>query len=192
MLPICEDMVLKIGTELSDREKIRLTMVSKLMNKLKYKFTYHEKVNIKKMVNLPYFDNFECIKIKYTTIYPKNVKFIYFNAHEIDIPQYVTHLTVNWDPELSIGNNIPSSVTHLTFGNWYNRTQPIKDNIPSSVTHLTFGDWFNQTIQDCVPNFITHLILGRRYEQEIIGVPSSVIEISIAGDKEELYVGKVD
>ena len=47
---------------------------------------------------------------------------------------------------------IPNSVTHLTFGNYFNK--PIKNCIPNSVTHLTFGHWFNQNINDCIPNSV--------------------------------------
>ena len=42
---------------------------------------------------------------------------------------------------ISILGKYPRCLTHLTFGNCFNKD--IKGCIPASVTHLTFGDCFN-------------------------------------------------
>jgi len=49
MLTLYHDAVQKISSFLLDREKINLTMTSKSMNALKYKFIYHEKIIIAKI-----------------------------------------------------------------------------------------------------------------------------------------------
>ena len=43
---------------------------------------------------------------------------------------------------------------------------------PNSITHLTFGRYFNQdiTTNGSLPNSITHLIFGRDFNQDITGV----------------------
>src|SRR3984957_5086991 len=82
------------------------------------------------------------------------------------IPSAVTHLTFGYYFNQNIKECIPSSVTHLTFGKRFN--QDIKDCIPSSVTHLTFGKRFNQDIKDCIPSSVTHLTFGGKINQKII------------------------
>src|SRR5687768_6913366 len=94
LLKICSDVAIKISEYLSDREKLRLAMTCIMMDKLKYKFTYCEKVNIHAISELSYFDNFESIEIFSNNIrpYPKCVKHIYFEADSDIIPQLVTRL----------------------------------------------------------------------------------------------------
>ena len=75
-------------------------------------------------------------------------------------------------------DDIPKSVTHLTFGFMFN--QPLnKDVIPNSVTHLTFGIMFNQKI--VIPNSVTHLIFGYRFNQMFKkdDIPKSVIHLTL-------------
>ena len=56
-------------------------------------------------------------------------------------------------------DNLPSSITHLTFGKSFNL--PV-DNLPSSITHLTFGESFNLPV-DNLPNRLSHLIFNNNY-----------------------------
>jgi hypothetical protein len=75
----------------------------------------------------------------------------------------VTHLTFGnkFNKPLNI-NLIPNSVTHLTFGSSFN--QPLILNfIPNSVTHLTFGYDFNQPLIDHILSSIKHLTLYENY-----------------------------
>jgi len=58
-----EDIFIEIGKYLTDKEKITFTMTSAQMDALKYKFTYCELIDVHTIINLPYYDNFENIKI---------------------------------------------------------------------------------------------------------------------------------
>lgn len=149
MLMLCDDILYLICDELTNRQKISLSSTSKNMNRLKYKFIYHEQTNIHSIYRLPYFDNFKHIKMG-TTGYICCRK--YGNNK---LPAFVTHLEFNNQFNSSIDGLIPSSVTHLTFG--WNFNQKIINNIPASVTHLTFGYRFNQSIENILPLSITHL-----------------------------------
>jgi len=227
MLSICEDIIIQISEFLSDREKIQLMATSKLLDNLKHKFTYCDKINIIRIYQLPYFDNFECVQISSTPYkYPKNIKHIYYESlkkftgegrdiYDI-IPSSVTYLTLGWSQFLCIPvpsvthltlyghlfidtikfvpsvthlrmcdrinaplNCIPSSVTHLTLGFYFNKS--IKDKIPSSVTHLIFGDSFNKPIKYNIPSSVTHLTFGYYFDQLINdSIPSSVVEIILS------------
>jgi hypothetical protein len=72
-------------------------------------------------------------------------------------------------------NNLPNSITHLTFGEQFNQPvghQGCEDincprNLPNSITHLTFGYIFNQPVNN-LPNSITHLTFeGRNFNQPV-------------------------
>jgi len=94
MMTVYIDITLKISTELTDKEKLMLTMTSKQMDELKYKFRYQTKIDVDKISGLSYFDNFECVEISDAeSICPKFAKYVYFVADTINIPPFVTHLT---------------------------------------------------------------------------------------------------
>ena len=57
--------------------------------------------------------------------------------------------------------DIPKSVTHLIFEEYFNK--PV-DKLPQSVTHLTFGHKFNQSVNN-LPQSLTHLIFGEQFNQ---------------------------
>ena len=83
---------------------------------------------------------------------------------------------------IAYDKNIPSSVTHLTFGYFFN--QDIKGCIPSSVTHLTFGWKINQDIKECIPSSVTHLTFGFEINQDIKDcISSTVIHLTAGGKK---------
>jgi len=183
MLPVCDDVILKISELLADQEKKRLTMISKLMNKLKHKMIYREKIDINRIINLSYFDNFECIQIYNQKIskYPAHVKYIYYKTNTFVfspiIPSKVTHLTFDDEFDGRLSNNcVPSSVTHLTFGICF--SQPLS-YLPSSITHLTFGWNFNRPLCNNIPPSVTHLIFGNCFSQSIKNnIPSSVTHLT--------------
>lgn len=82
------DAYLEIGKWLCDKEKIYITMTSKLFDTLKHKFIYHDRKNINTIRNLSYFDNFEFVIIKNVMdIRPMHAKYIYFYAVINEIPQ---------------------------------------------------------------------------------------------------------
>jgi hypothetical protein len=79
------------------------------------------------------------------------------------LPKTVTHLTFGYFFNHVI-KNYPPNLTHLTFG--YKFNQPI-DNMPKSVTHLTFGHDFNQPIDNLLES-VTHLTLGHDFNTVIL------------------------
>jgi hypothetical protein len=144
------------------------------------RFIYREKINVRKISHLNYFDNFEFIEIYdvYDKI-PKLVKYICYVEKSYFFPAYsflvnsikITHLTFGCFYNRSIRGKIPGSVTHLTFGESFN--QPIKNNIPTSVTHIHFGYFFNQPIH--LPPSIIQISLPKKYDKTITHDPNTKI-----------------
>lgn len=163
MLPLYDDNLIKICDYLSDKDKLMLTTTSTNMSKLKYKLLFRTKINISKIYLLPYFDNFENIKIHGNPPkFPKYVKYVHYTTYSTYVAPRVTHLKFKSRGGLT-KNGIPSTVTHLIFGENFN--DPIQEKIPLSVTHLTFGSRFNRPINDCIPLSVTHLSIGRYFDQ---------------------------
>ena len=71
-------------------------------------------------------------------------------------------------------DNLPNSITHLTFGWNFKKTV---NNLPHSITHLSFKDYFNQPVNN-LPNSITHLTFGYYFNQLVDNLPSSLQEIN--------------
>lgn len=161
------ELIAEICEYLTDYEKITLSMTSKSIDKMKHKLTYHEEINVRKIKTLPYFNNFQYVKISnITDAYPRHAIYIHFTATTMnisllqDIP--ITHLSFAAGFDESIKNKLPLSVTHLMFNYFFN--QKIKNYIPPSVTHLTFGCKFNQSIKK-IPLSVTHLRLGNDFHR---------------------------
>src|SRR5688572_4841545 len=114
MESLIDDVFIKIGEYVSDKEKITLTMVSRKMNRLNMVFTYHEKIDTNRISKLPYFNNFECVKINDKTAYfPAKAKYVYLTTERSNVPDFVTHLTFGDKFNKSIKYIIPTSVTNL-------------------------------------------------------------------------------
>jgi len=202
MLTLCDDILLQIGDQLTDREKIRLSIISKNHQSLQHKFIYREKIKVRTIMYLSYFNNFERVELLDTYLLcPKFARYKYFFACTTNIPvqlidMNITHLTFADEFNRTIKDKIPLSVTYLTFGHKFN--QPIENNIPSSVTHLifgrdfcnsidtipssvthlTFGDNFNRIIKNRLPKSVTHLTFGRSFNKKIKdSIPSSVTHL---------------
>jgi len=168
MVDLYDDLIIKICDELCDREKIYVTMISKRMEKIRYKCTYREKIHVRYIVALPYFDNFESVEIsELISILPKCAKYIYFEADTRSIPGFVTHLkfadTFNEPIKKS---DIPTSVTHLELGDNYNQAMEI-NSISESVIYLKFGYWFYQSINNCVSSSVKEIELETDYDLNI-------------------------
>jgi len=162
MLTLNTDIFLQIGTLLTDKEKIILTMICTQMDILKHKFRYQKKVHVHKILRLSYFNNFENVELyDINNRCPKHAKQIHFTTR---VPIY----PISYDAV---------RITHLTFGDEFNH--PIKKKLPSSVTHLKFGDSFNKWSPNCIPSSVTHLEFGRRFNIPIQNmIPSSVKYLS--------------
>jgi hypothetical protein len=161
MMSLYGDLFIKIGTLLTTKEKIYLTMTCTQTSELKHVFKYHNRITINLIHNLPYFDNFESVEIfAPESKYPKHVKHIYF--------YYYGPLYNQW---------VPKSVTNLQFGPTFNK--PIEKIIPHTVTHLTFGYAFDQPITN-IPSSVTHLRVDYHFSHWNT-IPDSVIEISTDG-----------
>jgi len=214
-MSLYEDLFLQISQYLSNKENIALSMTSKLMNGLKYKIIYSGKVQLVKIINLSYFDNFENVDIMNMTSYerlPQKIKHIHFNNKiKKNIPLSVTHWTFEGyyfypleAAEQSVThlifgdrfdnvlhkNRIPPLVTHIIFGWSFDR--PIKDSIPPSVTHLTFGYCFNQSIEGCIPTSVTHLTFGDRFNKTIKDcLPSSITHLTFGNAFDQVIKNRI-
>jgi hypothetical protein len=163
MLPLLfEDVVIKICDGLSDSEKISLTSISSNMNKLKYKLIYCTKIDIAKIYLLPYFDNFENIEIHGNPPkFPRYVKYVHYTTFTLYIVPHTTHLTIS--SYINLSNDIPPSVTHLTFDCSIVNIPSFEICIPSSVTHLTLNRGIYRKIDLALLPNITHLQIRPQY-----------------------------
>jgi len=161
MLSLSSDSILQICRSFSDRDKIRLAAVSKRLDYLTHKFTYYDRIDLEKIVELPYFDNFKHVEVS-------DLKY--------KCPKFLTHLMFGDRFNQSVKGYIPGTVTHLTFGHHFN--QPIEDCIPISVTHLSFCFRFNQSIDGNIPS-VTHLKFGYHFNPKMLNfIPLSVVQIT--------------
>jgi hypothetical protein len=91
----------------------------------------------------------------------------------------ITHLKFNIDfNDMVTCDNLPSDVTHLTFGEFFD--QPV-DKLPDSITHLTFGEFFDQPV-DKLPDSITHLTLGNEFNNSIDNLPDSITHLTLGNE----------
>ncbi len=121
-------------------------------------------LNVYKKIIFSNYDLFE----KYENNNLENIKYIgsNFNQSVDNLPSDITHLTFGYEFNQTV-NNLPSSLTHLTFDYEFNQTV---NNLPSSITNLTFGLRFNQSV-DNLPSDITHLTFGYYFNQSLNNLP---------------------
>jgi len=149
MMTIYYDAIFKISEFLTDEQKIKLTMTSKAMNILKYKFMYHDVTSVTKIMHLTYFDNFENV-----TVYDQQ-----------KCPKYAKHVTLISSTLQPILKNYLTCITHLIF--WDHFDDTIQDKIPPTITYLKFGYLFNRPVENNIPPSVTHVVFGRRFNQPI-------------------------
>ena len=155
---------------LTDKEKINLFYVSKFIHEKKHKFTFEEEYFCdKKYKNKWFFNCLRNIKVKRIFEFPKFITKLKFDDHfDYDfgkIPSTITHLTFGHYFNRQFYDCIPNSVTHLTFGYCFNKR--VNNLLPNSITHLTFGNNFNQPIHNSIPDSVTHLKFGDDFDQFI-------------------------
>lgn len=191
-------MIIEICEFLTDGEKIKLSMVSKMMNHIKCKLTYYEKQDIKNIIDLPYFDNFVYVEIsKKTNTCPKFAKYVRYNKNNPctlkKLPLSVIHLRF-YNKFAGSLYKIPSSITHLKLGSKFYRynTFPEVVNIthlrifsctyfknvwiPPSVKHLKIYN-FDRAIEKCIPESVTHLTLVYKYLNMPTYIPTSITHL---------------
>ena len=117
---------------------------------------------------------------------------ILFNKSIDNLPKSLTKLELNCSLAF---NKIPNSITHLTFGYYFDE---IVDDLPNSITHLTFGSNFNQPVNN-LPNSITDLVFGNKFNQPVDKLPFSLNSYNLtdsesvnnnAGNLKRLVFGK--
>src|SRR5579872_4718572 len=112
---LVQDNILCIASYLDTNNKIIFLSSSKEFHSLKNKVYYHDQIKVtnkklygKRIDHLWYYDRFTNIRINNI---PNKFKY----------PKYVTHLIFSDHIDQEI-KNIPNSITHLTFGNGFNRS----------------------------------------------------------------------
>lgn len=91
----------------------------------------------------------------------------------------ITHLKLM--ANLSV-DNLPISVTHLSFGYYFNK--PV-DHLPQRLTHLSFRGAFSQNV-DYLPQTLTHLKFGHLFNRDIDHLPSNLKFLSLGSNFNQL------
>uniref|UniRef100_A0A6C0CCL1 FNIp repeat-containing protein n=1 Tax=viral metagenome TaxID=1070528 RepID=A0A6C0CCL1_9ZZZZ len=183
MITRYEDMIFEIAEFLTNKEKIMFSATCIYMNSLKCQFIYSNKIHVYRITQLPYFNNFQCVKISQKgDIYPESAMCIHHEVRkpgsdrrDLRIPNNVTHLTFYMHINPIIKNYIPPTVTHLTLDKFFNNS--IRDCIPPFITHLTFGKAFNKSVKNRIPASVTHLIFGDYFNHQVDNIPPSVTHL---------------
>ena len=167
----------------------------RIFNKL---LTDKEKLNL--IVNKFIYDNKHRLKFnEQHYIHSMNGNEWYFNCLtniKIDhlfnmvIPSSVTHLTFGENFDTSIENCIPDSVTYLTLGEGHSPkldisifNQEIKGNLPRNLIYLYLGSNFRKSINCLTENcpFLEHLELAPSYYEKINSLPNSLKYLTCSG-----------
>ncbi len=93
-----------------------------------------------------------------------------------NLPKSLTHLTFGYEFNQSV-DNLPNTVTHLTFGFHFNHSI---DKLPKNLTHLTFGFMFNKPIHN-LPEGLTHLEFGSHFNLPINNLPNGLTHLTFSG-----------
>ena len=109
-----------------------------------------------------------------------------FNKEVNNLPNTLTHLTFGWDFNQSV-DNLPNSITHLTLGRKFNL--PI-NNLPNNLKELNFDFTFDQPVghhgckdNNCprnLPNSLTHLKFIGKFNQPIDNLPNSLTHLFLS------------
>ena len=144
MLSLHEELIILISTFLNNKEKIVLASLTKSFTMFQKKFIYHDKIDARKIMNVPYNNNFTYV--------------VY--THEPDyfgIPPFVTHLYIDdWFNEPL--DELPKSLKFIRISESFDN----KINIPSSVTHMLFDEFAKYPYTELPPN-VTHIMLEYYY-----------------------------
>jgi len=189
-IEIFDDIFIKISEFLSDKDKIRLTTTSTKMNKLKFVFTYVDKIKINLICNLPYYDNFQNI----STNYCDTGKFLHpwdplllswaiagnnllhlLNKGKVPNKMKYHHFTTNVIDIAACDLKLQHHESLFFDETKYDLYVPLK-NMSYNITHLTISKLHDE-ILDYIPNTVTHLFFGEDFNQSVPILPHSVIHI---------------
>lgn len=196
-MDLLDDIICHICTFLSDYSKISFLSTSTHMDTLKNRVKYTNRRFLSQIIRLWYFDQFTHVfNSDGNRRLPKNVTILhlYLDCH---IPNTVERLILLKPNEIIMSHipptvskltmyrygdglgSIPTTITHLRFEPYLNRTENLSKSIPPGVTHLSFGGQFNQRID--LPIGITHLHLGGKFNQSNQFIPASVTHLTFGG-----------
>jgi len=181
-----------ISSHVNNYDKIQLSMISKMTDKLKYEFVYdtYDKNNIHRMLHISY-----CAKVT-DEIYnvmkieglPTTMKYTKYDFKDIfSHTESLHNTTIYCDPcdMLTLSTNSISveefnkmkmcSPKSISSGRWHIRDdQKMTDFIGTNITRIYFGGLFDQQIPK-LSESITHLAFGDYFNQSINGCISKSI-----------------
>ena len=156
----------------NNKDKCRLLMTCKEISNCA--FYFYGEIHIEKIEKSKWFDQFTNIFV--------------WNTHE-KLPTSIKKIRFWQQLNVSVDDFIPSTITHLKFGNEFNK--PIK-NLPSSLIKLSFGNCFNQSIKGLLPSTLTQLKLGKHFKRFEIGtIPSTVTHLTLGCKSNNLVPGYI-
>lgn len=195
---LTQDVFLYIIEFLSDHERRLFISICKGTLELQSKVMYEEFHKYFKIKNTSYISNFKRLIYIGPKDKPicksvnKSTKYI-ITSTKYKIHHGVTNLKFEFAFNESfehIPGFIPDTVTHLTFGNKFNKS--IRNCIPSSVKYLRFGTDFNQNIRNCIPYGVEHLTLEYGFTNTIHdSVPKSVTHLILYCDYDQSKQGAI-
>src|SRR5690606_35642208 len=173
MNPLIIDAFSIILTKLSDQEKLFLLVCSKeIMAALEKYVLFNESIKIKKILNSHFFHCFTNIIVDDYLMYTSQKTVGLYNQPLL-LPKKLKTMKIADDYVKSIDGYIPSTVTCLILSHYFK--EPLND-IPSSITHLTFGAHFNSYLT--LSSTITHLKFGHHFDQKIINFPPNLVSLT--------------
>jgi hypothetical protein len=122
-----------------------------------------------KLIFSDYDDPLICIETN-NKIDKKYKKTINIFCKQVNLPSNLTHLTFGDCFNKSVNETLVN-LTHLTFGTQFNQLVIL----PTNLTHLTFGTQFNQPV--ILPTNLTHLTFSYKFNQSI-NLPSELTHLS--------------
>ncbi|BCS82620.1 putative F-box and FNIP repeat-containing protein [Cotonvirus japonicus] len=205
-----DDTLMHIINYLEDHNKMSFMRTCSQLYEFRSKIYYDDLYYIKNIEHLGFKNKLKIIYVNKFKISNNSVKtnqkIFYTITNDRDIiPKNTTHLIIGKRFNFPKKINPPESVTHLTFGFYYNKPildlfpdkkipstikhitfgycfdQPIENkNILDGVTNIIFGNNFNQPIESCLPESLTHLTFGYSFNQCIKqgDIPSSVTHLT--------------
>ena len=143
-----------------NKDKCRLLMTCKEISNCA--FYFYDEIHIEKINKSVWFNQFTNIFV--------------WNTHD-KLPTSIKKIRFWRELNVSVDDYIPSTITHLKFGNEFNK--PIK-KLPPSLIKLSFGNYFNQPIKGLLSPTLTQLKLGKYFKNFELGtIPSTVTHLTL-------------